>query len=70
MEPQQDLGGSCSPLSPLMLSPARSHSDSSQGTGAAGTELEHQDCAQVSWDRRSRGKETCNKHRAFIQALD
>lgn len=62
--------GCSPPLSPpTRCPPACSCSDGCQATGAAGAELEHRDCARVSWDQRSRGKETCNKYKAFIQAL-
>lgn len=73
MQPRLDPGGvllAVAPFNPLACCPPScSRSDSLQATGAADTELEHQDCVQVSWDQRSRGKETCNKYRAFIQAL-
>lgn len=73
MQPQLDLGGvllAVAPFNPLArCPPASSRSGGSQATGTAGAELEHQDCAWVSWDQRSWGKETCNKYRTFIQAL-
>lgn len=67
IQPQLNLGGVLLAAAPFVLQP--DPAEMAQTTGTASTELEHQDCTRISWDQRSWGKETCNKHRAFIQAL-
>lgn len=62
-----ESGGTLLAAAPFVLQP--DPAEMAQTTGTAGTELEHRDCTRISWDQRSWGKETCNKHRAFIQAL-